>query len=72
MFKLIGLTLIVMMALMAMMAVGVIFSNRELKGSCGGAGSADCACDRMGRPKACEALDEVIASKQEARESQGD
>ena len=69
MFKLIGLTLIVMMVLMAMMAVGVIFSNRELKGSCGGAGSADCACDKMGRPKACEVLDDVIASKKEERES---
>ena len=68
MLKLIGLTLVVMMTLMVMMAVGVIFSNRELKGSCGGPGSADCACDRMGKPKACEALDEVIASKQAARE----
>ena len=68
MLKLIGLTLVVMMTLMVMMAVGVIFSNRELKGSCGGPGSADCACDRMGKPKACEALDEVIASKQAARQ----
>ena len=68
MLKLIGLTLVVMMTLMVMMAVGVIFSNRELKGSCGGPGSADCACDRMGKPKACEALDDVIASKQASRE----
>ena len=28
---------------MAAMAVGVIFSNRELKGSCGGTGR-DCSC----------------------------
>jgi hypothetical protein len=29
---------------MAAMAVGVIFSNRQLQGSCGGTGR-DCTCD---------------------------
>lgn len=33
---------------MAAMAVGVIFSNRELKGSCGGTGKA-CQCDEETR-----------------------
>ena len=33
---------------MAAMAVGVIFSNRELKGSCGGTGR-DCSCSAEAR-----------------------
>lgn len=33
---------------MAAMAVGVIFSNRELKGSCGGTGQ-DCSCSAEAR-----------------------
>ena len=35
-------------AAMAAMAVGVIFSNRELKGSCGGTGRA-CECSAEAR-----------------------
>lgn len=33
---------------MAAMAVGVIFSNRQLQGSCGGTG-LDCTCDDAAR-----------------------
>ena len=33
---------------MAAMAVGVIFSNRQLKGSCGGTGR-DCSCSAEAR-----------------------
>jgi len=37
--------------IMAAMAVGVIFSNRQLKGSCGGTGqNCDCA---LAKRKAC-------------------
>jgi hypothetical protein len=48
------LTIVIFAILMAGMAVGVIFSNRELKGSCGGSGADDCFCERNGLPKACE------------------
>jgi hypothetical protein len=48
-------TVVVFAALMAAMAVGVIFRGRALKGSCGGTG-ADCYCDRNGLPRACEAV----------------
>jgi len=37
---------------MAAMAVGVIFSNRRLQGSCGGTGR-DCTCDETAR-RDCE------------------
>jgi hypothetical protein len=43
---------------MGLMAVGVIMSGRSLRGSCGGVGSGDCACDTAGVPmdqRACQA-----------------
>ncbi len=47
------ITLGAMGLLMAGMAVGVIFSNKELQGSCGGVGTS-CACEEAGTPGACK------------------
>jgi len=46
------LTLGITAALMAGMAVGVIFGDKALKGSCGGAGER-CPCAEAGTPGAC-------------------
>lgn len=47
------LTIIIAAIAIAGMAIGVIFSNRALKGSCGGVGGK-CACDEAGKPRECE------------------
>lgn len=44
----VGLTTGLVALLMAGMAVGVIFSNRRLAGSCGGS-DADCVCEKKAR-----------------------
>ncbi len=49
----IAVTLAIVTLCTAGMAVGVIFSDRELKGSCGGVGGS-CACDDAGIPRKCE------------------
>jgi hypothetical protein len=51
--ELIFLTIGIVAALMGGMAVGVIFSNKPLKGSCGGVGGS-CACEEAGTPGACK------------------
>ncbi len=50
------LTTVMMGIIMFGMALGVIFSNKELKGSCGGKGGEDCFCDKNGLPRACEQI----------------
>lgn len=37
------------------MALGVVFSDKRLKGSCGGPGSSDCVCD-IEKRRACARL----------------
>jgi hypothetical protein len=51
--EIIFLTMGIFAALMGGMAVGVIFSNKPLRGSCGGVGGS-CACEEAGKPGACK------------------
>ena len=39
-------TFAIMAAIVAMMAVGVIFGRGAIKGSCGGVGGSDCVCTK--------------------------
>ncbi|MGR9108753.1 MAG: DUF539 domain-containing protein [Gammaproteobacteria bacterium] len=38
------LTLVLMIAVVAVMAIGVIFGRASLRGSCGGPGAGNCIC----------------------------
>lgn len=52
------LALALVALVMGAMAIGVIMSGKTLRGSCGGVGSGDCACDAAGVPldqRACQA-----------------
>lgn len=48
-----ALTIALIGFLMLAMAIGVMFTGRPLKGSCGGVGG-ECPCDEAGRPGACD------------------
>lgn len=44
------------------MAIGVILSNRKLKGSCGGEGGEDCVCE-IEKRRACHAAKQMLARR---------
>ncbi|HET8939578.1 MAG TPA: hypothetical protein VFN67_39335 [Polyangiales bacterium] len=46
-------TFVVLAFLMASMALGVVFSGRRLRGSCGGVPNTDCSCN-MSERRACQ------------------
>lgn len=39
-----GITFVVMLAVIVLMAVGVMFGRKAIKGSCGGANNGNCVC----------------------------
>lgn len=56
----VGLTAGLVALLMVGMAVGVIFSNRRLAGSCGGK-DADCVCEKRERGECPHEHEDVVA-----------
>ncbi len=56
--------------LMFIMAIGVIFSSRELKGSCGGVNR--CFCKETGRPipENCKQLKEAVERMRERQDDE--
>ena len=50
--------LVLMGAAMVAMAIGVIISNRVLKGSCGGKGGEDCVCS-IEEKRECDAKKKI-------------
>ena len=55
------LAITLMGSAMAAMAVGVIFSNRRLHGSCGGSGD-DCVCE-IEKRRACHAQKKMLEAR---------
>ena len=48
------LTVSLIALIMLAMSIGVLVSNRELRGSCGGV--TNCACDDAGIPRECDLI----------------
>lgn len=63
------MTILISVALFALamvgMAMGVILSDRKLKGSCGGSGE-DCVCE-IEKRRACHARKKMMADYKDAR-----
>lgn len=60
-------TFVVMLVVIAIMAIGVIFGRRAIKGSCGGgADKAECVCIEK-----CDKRKKLDAEAAQARLSQG-
>ncbi len=58
-------TFAVMLIVVCIMAVGVIFGRRAIKGSCGGTGNGECVCVEKCDKKKKREAEEVEAQKVE-------
>lgn len=59
------ITMAIMIFVIAIMAVGVIFSNREIKGSCGGLGNIiGEECSFCGKKDECERKKQQLAAQE--------
>jgi len=66
MFATIVATILVLFVLFALMALGVIFANKPIKGSCGGLGAVGFkeGCDICGgQPSACDSKQNTATAK---------
>jgi len=61
-----ALTVAVIAIAMGAMALGVMISGKRLKGSCGGEGGADCACELAGLKRDGRACASVEAAREPA------
>ncbi|MCF7988340.1 MAG: (Na+)-NQR maturation NqrM [Methylovulum sp.] len=54
------ITFAIMLVVVGLMAIGVIFGRRAIKGSCGGINNSDCVCvEKCDKRKKLEAEDRV-------------
>lgn len=63
MFDYLIATFFVMLVVVGLMAIGVMFGRRAIKGSCGGVNNGECVCvEKCDKRKKLEAEGKVVSS----------